>query len=295
MDLISYAKALQPYISESKKKAEYISVIFSNFIDDDSIGGCSFFELEPDTLSRFLQSRPLPKDHAQYFYEHRDLNKYADWISDCLTSSDAFEHVEGWLQQNGYPGESASEELAQMLEQIVLSICKQSSKRRSKKKEHSKYQGCLDTIARLQQELSNMPEPTDIPLPELSEDLEQPYVNELFAAYGDAENIEQFDAYSLESFPDYLDDLTDRRIDYYSAASVERSVMELNIEGKENQFDVLKREVFNGVKNTARKKYSDGYDRMLSVMEQATNIPIQDYLLRSSNVIKLRFLRPHQR
>ena len=125
VDLISYAKALQPYISESKKKAEYISVIFSNFIDDDSIGGCSFFELEPDTLSRFLQSRPLPKDHAQYFYEHRDLNKYADWISDCLTSSDAFEHVEGWLQQNGYPGESASEELAQMLEQIVLSICKQ--------------------------------------------------------------------------------------------------------------------------------------------------------------------------
>lgn len=43
VDLISYAKALQPYISESKKKAEYISVIFSNFIDDDSIGGCSFF------------------------------------------------------------------------------------------------------------------------------------------------------------------------------------------------------------------------------------------------------------
>ena len=83
-------------------------------------------------------------------------------------------------------------------------------------------------------------------------------------------------------YPDYADDLDDRRVDYYSAASIQRGVLELGSNRLSNQFDVLKEEIFDGVKDTARKSHPNGYERMLSVMEQAVKISAPNYLLSSS-------------
>ena len=86
----------------------------------------------------------------------------------------------------------------------------------------------------------------------------------------------------LGDYPDYADDLDDRRVDYYSAASIQRGVLELGSNRLSNQFDVLKEEIFDGVKDTARKSHPNGYERMLSVMEQAVKISAPNYLLSSS-------------
>ena len=43
-----------------------------------------------------------------------------------------------------------------------------------------------------------------------------------------------------------------------------------------------KEEIFDGVKDTARKSHPNGYERMLSVMEQAVKISAPNYLLSSS-------------
>lgn len=50
----------------------------------------------------------------------------------------------------------------------------------------------------------------------------------------------------LGDYPDYADDLDDRRVDYYSAASIQRGVLELGSNRLSNQFDVLKEEILMG-------------------------------------------------
>jgi hypothetical protein len=131
-----------------------------------------------------------------------------------------------------------------------------------------------------------MVDPPEIPLPE-----EQPYISELYAAYGDREGVVDFGEAHLTRYGDgeYDEDIKDRRIDYFAAESIRRGVSELYSGEYANQFDVLKDETLDGVKNTARKTYLNGYERMLGVMEQAVSIEVKRYLLsRSPNWISNR-------
>lgn len=80
-------------------------------------------------------------------------------------------------------------------------------------------------------------------------------------AYGDAEGITDFTNAELQTHAEYQEDLDDRRIDYYAAVSVERGVMELDADNLSDQFDVLKEETLDGVKDTAKKVYPNGYEK----------------------------------
>ena len=88
--------------------------------------------------------------------------------------------------------------------------------------------------------------------------------------------------------------------------------MELNADKLSNQFDVLKEETLSGVKDTARRQHPNGYEKMLSVMEHATTLPVDNYLLCKSpywisgkikkgvchhlvNDGKLKWVRKHER
>lgn len=108
---------------------------------------------------------------------------------------------------------------------------------------------------------------------------EKYYINELYKAYGDAEGISDFKNRDLESFPEYKDDLSDRRIDFYAAETIRRGIMELGRGRFANQFDVLKDETHDSVKDTERRRHFNGYERMLAVMEQAITASPSDYLL----------------
>jgi hypothetical protein len=76
--------------------------------------------------------------------------------------------------------------------------------------------------------------------------------------------------------------LEDRRIDFYAAETIRRGVLELKSGSLTSQFDVLKEETFNGVKDTARRTHPNGYERMLAVMEQAVIAPATNYILSAS-------------
>jgi hypothetical protein len=51
----------------------------------------------------------------------------------------------------------------------------------------------------------------------------------------------------------------------------------------QGQFDILKTETHDGVKDTAKKTHLNGYERMLAVMEQATKVPVNGYVLRNTH------------
>ncbi|WP_206812127.1 ABC-three component system protein [Paradesulfitobacterium ferrireducens] len=137
----------------------------------------------------------------------------------------------------------------------------------------------LDTIDALIRDLP-APKKIDPPAQPLKE--EQPYISELYAAYGDKEGIADFCESHLAQFDEYQEDRNERRIDYFAADSIRRGVSELYSGKYANQFNVLKDETFAGVNNTARKSFPNGYERMLNVMEQAVIIQVNQYILSRS-------------
>lgn len=140
----------------------------------------------------------------------------------------------------------------------------------------------LRLIDDIQKKIKSLPRPTNVPVPKVATQDEQIYINELCLAYGDAKGMDSFSTDDLSSFPDYSDDLEDRRIDFYAAETIRRGVLELKGSSLTGQFDVLKDETYNGVKDTARRTHPNGYERMLAVMEQAVIAPVTNYILNAS-------------
>jgi len=137
--------------------------------------------------------------------------------------------------------------------------------------------------------LALIPAPPTIEPPTQIQDFEQPYINELYAAYGDKEKISGFGEAHLADHALYADDIKVRRIDYFSAESIRRGVMEIYGGNYANQFDVLKTETYAGVRNTVMKSFPNGFERMLEVMEKAAGFQTAQYLLtRSPNWISNR-------
>jgi hypothetical protein len=130
--------------------------------------------------------------------------------------------------------------------------------------------------------LASLPAPTQLEPPEQPTHEEQAYISELYAAYGDREGLAEFDETHLSQYGEYDEDIKDRRIDYFAAESIRRGVSELYSGQYANQFNVLKDETLSGVKNTARRAFPNGYERMLSVMEQAAVIEVRKYILSQS-------------
>ncbi len=130
--------------------------------------------------------------------------------------------------------------------------------------------------------ISTIPPPEQINPPEELLEEEQPYIRELYAAYGDKEGITDFCETHLAQYDEYHEDRNERRIDYFAADTVRHGVEELYSGKFKNQFEVLKGETLAGVRNTARRSYPNGYEKMLGVMEQAVNIQVSQYLLSHS-------------
>jgi len=130
--------------------------------------------------------------------------------------------------------------------------------------------------------IAALPAPMQIEPPEEPLVEEQPYISELYAAYGDKEGMPDFCESYLPQFSEYDEDIKERRIDYFAAESIRRGVSELYSGRYANQFNVLKDETFAGVKNTARRTFPNGYEKMLWVMEQAALIQVRQYILSQS-------------
>lgn len=280
MEFTDYAKGLAPFIPYGKTDADLFVAIVGNFLKDAAMDSCKLLQRKPDTQYRYVNGSPIPKKDAEYLYKQRDVGKYSAWISERMDDADSYEDVQIWLQANGYPGKYADDECAQFLEDILKEMCNPSA---TSKKAPSAFEKSLELIDDINKKIQQLPQPTPVPVPPETAPVEDPYIQALFEAYGDAESIADFSESNLQNYPDYEEDFEDRRIDFYAAVTIERGVMELNADNLSNQFDVLKNETFAGVKDTARRRsHANGYERMLSVMEQATTLPVENYLLSKS-------------
>ena len=279
MEFTEYAKGLFPFISFGKKEAPYFVELIGNYIKDSAMDSCVLLKRKPDTQYRYVNGSPIKPKDAQYLYDHRDVEKFSEWILERMDESESYDSVCKWLKNHDMPGVYPEDECEELLTQIILSICGSS---KPQKKAPSPFEESLNLINEINNKIISLPRPKNVPVPTVATTYEQPYINELLNAYGDAEGINNFTNEKLQAHEEYKEDLDDRRIDYYAAVSIERGVMELNANNLLDQFDVLKDETLDGVKDTAKKSYPNGFEKMLSVMEQATKLTFENYLLSKS-------------
>ena len=98
---------------------------------------------------------------------------------------------------------------------------------------------------------------------------ERRYAEALLEIYGQTEHIEHFDIEMLNSYPKHQKHFSEQRGYYFSAEAVRRGTRD--IYNNEDQFEVLKEETYEGIKDTWEEEYKNGYTRLRRVMTQASN------------------------
>lgn len=279
MTFSEYASDLSPFISFGKSEHEYFTELVGNFIQDAAMDSCKLLKRKPDTKYRYIKGdRTIQPKDAQYLYDHRGKSKFSNWIWERMDESDSYDNVVAWLDSLSIASDDPSTTCADILESIVLDIINSTPTTQAAQEAEID----LRLIDDIQKKIKSLPRPTNVPVPKVATQDEQIYIDELCLAYGDAEGMDFFSTDDLSSFPDYSDDLEDRRIDFYAAETIRRGVLELKGSSLTGQFDVLKDETYNGVKDTARRTHPNGYERMLAVMEQAVVAPVTNYILSAS-------------
>ena len=279
MTFSEFALELSAYISFGKSERDYFTELVGNFIQDAAMDSCKLLKRKPDTMYRYIKGDRTfqPKD-AQYLYDHRDKDKFSDWIWERMDDSDSYDNVVAWLDAHNIASDNPSNACAELLESIILDIINSTPI----PKATQEMVIDLKLIDDIQEKIKSLPRPTNVPVPKVATSDEQIYIDELLLAYGDAKKMISFTVDDLPSFPDYAEDLDDRRIDFYAAETIRRGVLELRSSSLTNQFEVLKKETLDGVKDTAKRTHPSGYDHMLAVMEQAILVPVTNYILSAS-------------
>lgn len=136
-----------------------------------------------------------------------------------------------------------------------------------------------EDVKKLQELLKNYPKPLVLAPPEDLEEHEMVYVQELFAAYADAEGLRTFSKDDLANYKRYKRDFLYQRKEYYAAESIRQSVRDTLTPIEYTEFDVLKQETLSGIMPIYNRYYTSGFDRLSSVMAHATLLNINKSLL----------------
>ncbi len=161
----------------------------------------------------------MPKD-AQYLYDHRDKDKFSEWIWERMDESTSYDNVVALLNKHSIASDDPSTACADLFESIILDIINCSPVAQATQESAID----LRLIDDIEEKIKSLPRPADFPVPKVATQDEQIYIDELCLAYGDAVKRASFSTDDLPSFPDYLADLEDRRIDFYAAETIRLSV-----------------------------------------------------------------------
>lgn len=113
---------------------------------------------------------------------------------------------------------------------------------------------------------------------------EHAYTEALAAAYAQAEHKDTFSLDDITIYPEYEEHLADQRRYYFAAEAVRRGTRD--IYKKEDQFNVLKEETFEGIKEIWKKKANSGLERLNNVLIRAEEIrPDRCWLCRDTDWI----------
>lgn len=284
MTFANAIQILEPYFgSKEKSHADFVVAVIGNFITDEC-PELAILESGPKYVDKiFRGERSLSKDDAKHIVGHQNRKGLASYFEehyfDCSDDSSLF-----LAQQLGNIGYKNDETLEGIIE-AAIDFVRDAILSEAKLPEISSYPDNNSdvAIATLERAITSLSAPELITPPEEIQPEEHKYIAALYCAYADAEGLDVMDDNSIQSFAEYLEDLKDRRIDYFAAESIRRGIEELHSDMLGGQFEELKKATYAGVKDTERsRKHANGYERLLAVMEKAVDAPVATYLLSKS-------------
>ena len=103
-------------------------------------------------------------------------------------------------------------------------------------------------------------------------------MSELYRVYGEKTSEEYARPEDLKSQPKLERNFNNQRKSYYSAETLRRELRDTFTLDESDTFDILKDEMYDGVIETCDRDFNTGYERMTSVLEHATMVPISNNL-----------------
>lgn len=298
MKFCNLAKTLHKYRNDrSETVAMCVLVLTDAILDDvalDRVGETSkeinpLYKLSEPSLQAIYGGRRLISEEAAAVLLPRiDEEHFAEFINQF--SFDALSQLSQDMQQYGFDANpnNVAEICANIMAQI---ISERASGRDSditsltiKKKEVGKRikDIALATIECKDGKLHICGEEIIIHqqlVPDEVADIELRYIKALCDAYADALHRDSVSVEDIPSLPwPYPDDFIDQRIAYYSAESIGHSIRDTFDDG-DDEFEALKRDAWNGISMTYRRRYSDGYERLLAVLEKITSTTLDQTVL----------------
>jgi len=121
--------------------------------------------------------------------------------------------------------------------------------------------------------------PSQINVPQEHEDIELTYIKELFSVYSETIRYKISSISDLTSFARYLNHFQNQRKSFFAAETIRRFVRDTFSDNDE--FDVLKEEVYEGILEICLQDYDNGFERLTTTLQAATQISTSKSLLDS--------------
>ena len=264
-----------------KNHANFIIDVVRYCLNEDYHLSCNLLGYDSKYFGKIWNgTKPISVNDASLIVGHQTNYIATKALEKTLTNdADSVDELSEKLIVYGYYNNNERDSVADACYRLIIdSIRERTTESTSDEDTSDEEPSDLEIAKKIAILSKKLHKPTMIDPPEEIQENEK-YVDALLAAYGDSENLPNFGFIELERFDEYKEDLQDRRIDYYAAESIRRGLLELHLDTEENPFEELKKDTYSGVKDTHRRRYPNGYEKMLAVMEQANRINVNDYIL----------------
>lgn len=218
----------------------------------------------PLKIIREHSQDPIVKSKIGNFFQQNVIRRFfPDWEEEIIF------HLRNVIKNDDYISDSKRYEM--------LSL--------GKKETFAEFLGCVylysltrdnvltpEAKARLNTKLEEYKQHSleDIEMPDNIIHEERAYTEALSMIYAQKEKTDVFLLDKIASYPEYAEHLADQRKYYFAAEAVRRGTRD--IYQKEDQFNVLKEETFEGVKEIWKRRADSGLERLDSVLSRAAEI-----------------------
>lgn len=143
-------------------------------------------------------------------------------------------------------------------------------------KSDSQIKQALEDMDKLDVLLKKYPRPSTMTPPDMPTEEELEYVQALLDVYAEElKTAEQLHVGDLDVHPEYKKDLHQHRKNYYAAEAIREGTKDCFGDYEENNFSVLKDEIYDQIYSTYKKHFGSSMERLNEVMDRAALSPVE--------------------
>lgn len=270
-------------------RAEVVTTVIGALVKDSYHDKCQMLHQTPKHLGKIYSGeRSITQDNARFIIKNQCFDDLAEYFEDYLPDdatliSDLCRKLNG-MGYSADPGSdnSIANSCALLIRDSISAVIDGNDVSTDDNSGQSPLVLDEEAFANLEAALKALPQPhVNLAVPPTPTPDEKTYIEELYKAYADAEGITDMDETTIRSYEEYMEDLSDHRIEYFAAESIKRSLDEYKTKAPvlDNQFEVLKKEICKGIMPLFRMSYTNGYEKLQKVMFETPRVPTDDYIL----------------